>query len=98
MIVTFLDSRIERICTDYSEAVRKHGPKMALKIFQRINELTAAPSVETMSRNHIGRCHPFHGDRKGPFAVDLIQPYRLVFQRFGDIVQIVRVLEIIDYH
>ena len=98
MIVTYLDRRIEKTCTDYSEAVRQHGTKMAMKIFQRICELSAAPSVEMMIAYHIGRCHPLHGNRKGQFAVDLIQPYRLVFQRFGDIVQIVRILEITDYH
>ena len=35
---------------------------------------------------------------KKQYAMVLVQPYRLVFEMNGSEVQIVRVIEIIDYH
>lgn len=71
---------------------------MARKIHQRIDEITAADSVEMMVQFHIGRCHPLNGKRKEQYAVDLEQPYRLIFIKIGSEVQIVEVQEIVDYH
>ena len=48
---------------------------MARKIQQRIDELTAADSVEMMIQYHIGRCHSLTGNREGQYALDLVQPY-----------------------
>ena len=71
---------------------------MAGKIHQRIDEITAADTVEMMMQFHIGRCHPLAQNRKGQYAMDLIHPYRLVFERYGDEIQIANILEIVDYH
>ncbi len=38
------------------------------------------------------------GKRKNQYAVDLVHPYRLVFEKKGDDIQIVKVMEIVDYH
>ena len=46
----------------------------------------------------IGRCHPLKGNRKNQYAVDLVHPYRLVFEKVEDQIQIVSITEIIDYH
>ena len=53
---------------------------MADKIHQRIDEIGAADTVEMMIQFHIGRCHPLTQNRKGQYAVDLVHPYRLVFE------------------
>ncbi len=71
---------------------------MAIKIQQRIEEIGAADSVEEMIEYHNGRCHPLSQNRKGQFAVDLIHPYRLVFRKNGDEIQVALILEIVDYH
>ena len=71
---------------------------MAEKINQRIGEIKAADTVEMMIQFHIGRCHPLTLNRKGQYAVDLVHPYRLVFKKQGDMIQIANILEIIDYH
>lgn len=54
---------------------------MAEKIHQRIDEIDASVNVEVMVQFHIGRCHPLSGERKGQYAMDLIHPYRLVFEK-----------------
>ena len=58
----------------------------------------SADTVEMMIQFHIGRCHPLTQNRKGQYAVDLVHPYRLVFEKNGDEIQIANILEIVDYH
>ncbi|MCD8217866.1 MAG: type II toxin-antitoxin system RelE/ParE family toxin [Clostridiales bacterium] len=98
MRVTYKNKKIERICTNASEAEKRHGARMAEKIHQRIDELTAAETVEMMVQFRIGRCHALKGSRKEQYALDLVHPYRLVFEKQGDEVQIAFILEIVDYH
>ena len=71
---------------------------MADKISQRIREIQAADTVEMMIQYHTGRCHLLTGDRKGSYAVDLVHPYRLVFEKHGEEIQIAYITEIVDYH
>lgn len=71
---------------------------MANKIDQRIGEITASDTVEFMMQFRIGRCHKLHNNRKGQYAVDLVHPYRLVFEINGNEIQIANIMEIVDYH
>lgn len=96
MEISFKSKKIERICTDFSEATRQHGLEMATIIHQRIDELHAADSIETMTRFRIGRCHQLKGERSGQYALDLRKPHRLIFESNDR--KSVRILEIIDYH
>lgn len=71
---------------------------MSEKIQMRIGEIEAADTVEEMIQYHIGRCHPLTNNRKGQYAVDLVHPYRLVFEKNGNKIQLARIVEIVDYH
>lgn len=51
------------MCTNAYEAERKHGREMAEKIQLRIDQISAALSVEMMIQFKIGRCHPLKGNR-----------------------------------
>lgn len=98
MDITYKSKKLEKICTDARAAEKAYGREMAIKIHQRIDEISAADSVEMMIRFHIGRCHPLSQNRKGQYAVDLIHPYRLVFEKNGDEIQLANIIEIVDYH
>ena len=98
MDITYKTKKLRRICTDAKTAERAYGIEMAAKIHQRIDEISATDSVEVLIKYHIGRCHPLSQDRKGQYAMDLVHPYRLVFEKNGDKIQIVLVLDIVDYH
>ena len=98
MDIIYKNKKIEKICTDAKIAEKTYGKYMAAKIHQRIDEISAADSVEMMVHFHIGRCHSLTQNRKGQYAVDLIQPYRMVFEKIGEEIQIANILEIIDYH
>lgn len=98
MQISYKNKGIEKVCTDASEATKKHGGIMAEKIIQRINEISSAESVEFMIKYKIGRCHPLKNNRKGEYAVDLVNPYRLVFRIKTDEIEIANICEIVDYH
>ena len=96
--VEYKNSSIEKVCTKASVAEKKYGTQMAVKIQQRIDEIKAADTVEQMIQFGIGRCHPLKGDRKNQYAVDLVHPQRLVFEKKGNEIQIANIMEIVDYH
>ncbi len=98
MEIEYKSRTIEKVCTDASYAERKYGVETASKIQQRIREIKASDSVEFMIQNSIGRCHPLKGDRKKQYAVDLIHPRRLVFEKKGSEIQIANIIEVVDYH
>lgn len=100
MDITYKSRKLEKICEDKKVSVKSYGIDMANKIKLRINEIRASDSVEEMIQYQIGRCHALVGDRFGEYAVDLIQPFRLIFIKDDDTKQIkvVKIMEIIDYH
>lgn len=98
LVVAYKNKILEKICTDFSEAVRRYGIKIAEKIHLRINEISAATNVDMMIQFHIGCCHRLIGNRDGQYSVDLTQPYRLIFTVKDGEIQIAKIIEIVDYH
>ena len=84
MQITYKNRKIEKVCTIACEAEKKYGDKMAKKIHQRIDEITAVDTIEEMIKFKIGRCHPLEGDRNGQYAMDLIHPQRLILKKKGN--------------
>lgn len=87
-----------KICMDAKIADRTYGNEMSQKIQMRIDEIRAVDTVEEIIQYRIGRCYPLSNNRKGQYAVDLVHPYRLVFEKHGSEVQIAHIMEIVDYH
>lgn len=98
MKVEYKNKGIEKICTNFDYAIKKHGNKMAITIHQRIKELKSIDTVEMMIMYRIGRCHKLKGNRKNEYALDLVHPYRIIFEKKGDEIQIASIKEIVDYH
>ena len=96
--IVYRNKKLEKVCTNAHEAEKSYSPQMAEKIHMRIDEITAADTVEMLVQFHIGRCHALHGDRKGQYAMDLVHPYRLIFEKRGDLIQVALIVEIVDYH
>ena len=94
----YKNKKIEKICTDQTAAIKKHGSQTAVRIKQCVSIIRAADSVESLIRDRVRRCHALTQDRKGQYAMDLAQPYRLIFEVDGDEVQIACIIEITDYH
>ena len=98
MQITYKNKQLKEVCENATEARKLYGQNMARKIHQRISEMTVADSVDMMIKYRIGRCHLLSGNMKGQYAVDLEHPYRLVFKKVENEIEIVKILEIVDYH
>lgn len=96
--ITYKNKKIEKECTDPKTSDKIYGANMTEKLHLRIDQISAADSVEEMLEFRIGRCHALTNNRKGQFAVDLIHPYRLIFTKLGNNIQIAHIIEIVDYH
>ena len=98
MRITYKNNKIEKICNNAAVATKAYGPRMAELIQQRHDEIKASGNIEFMIKYRIGRCHELKGNRSEQYAVDLVHPYRLVFEKRGNEIQIAHILEVIDYH
>ncbi len=98
MRIEYKSKQLQRICEDVGAAVQKYGVRMAELIHQRIDQLNATDSVEMLLQYRIGRCHRLTGDRAGQYSMDLVHPYRLVFEQKDSITITVKILEVVDYH
>lgn len=96
--ITYKNKKIEKECTDAKVSDKKYGREMSERIQMRIDQIKAVDSVEEMVAWHIGRCHRLIGNRSGQYAVDLVHPYRLTFEKHGGKIQIAHITEIVDYH
>jgi len=107
--VTFDDSGLGKIFESDKELRKKYGTVRAKKIQTRMTALRAAETLEDM-RSLPGHCHELKGDLAGQLAVDLDQPYRLLFRPKEEpdpgpgggldwrLVTAVVITTIVDYH
>ncbi len=78
MEISFATSKLAKLCNSKKKLRGVYGPRMAGLIQQRLLDLDAAETLETM-RHVPGRCHQLTENLDGLFAVDLVHPDRLVF-------------------
>ena len=110
MEITFTDKKLVKLSGDYNKCRQKLGDRRAKLLITRLNAMRDAQTLEDV-RNVPGKFHELTGDRKGQWACDLDQPYRLVFtphenpipsNEHGQYIWLeitgVEVIEIVDYH
>ena len=110
MNITFTAKKLNKIANDDRKMVRELGKIRADKLRTRLSQLQDAATLEDV-RYLPGNYHELTGDRKGQWACDLDQPYRLIFIPHEDPIPInehgqyiwpeivgVEVIEIINYH
>ena len=111
MDVSYRNTKLRKIFDSKTQLIRKYGPRRGIKISERVAYLRYATSLALIPTEGMLRCHQLSGDRDEQFAIDLVQPYRLVFEvahdpiprdKFGGIdkerVTAIRIMEVIDYH
>jgi proteic killer suppression protein len=111
MVIYFKTKRLQKICSNPDESIKKLGPKMARKLQQRLMELKAASCLADISRVPPPRCHELSGDCEGQLSVDLEHPYRLLFIPANDPIPVkqdggldwikvteIEIIEIVDTH
>ncbi len=108
--ITFNNKKLEKYANDTKLAIGKLGKKRANKLKQRLDDLRAIEVLEDV-RDLPGRHHELTSNRKGQWACDLDNPYRLIYQPEENPIpenengqyewskiKNVRIMEIIDYH
>ena len=80
MNVTTEDKKLRLIIEkNDKKAVREFGALRARLLLKRVTTFITAESLEDV-RFATGHFHELTGDRKGQWACDLDQPYRLIFE------------------
>ncbi len=110
MNITFKDRKLRKVANNERKLIKEYGTKRGKKIKQRLDDLMAAETLED-ARYLPGNYHELTQDRKGQWACDLDQPYRLIFEPHeypiptdddGKYIWIeikgVEIIEITDYH
>lgn len=111
MDITFRTSKIARTFNSGHLLQRAYGPRMAKVIMIRLTTLKAAETLEQVPTTPPDRRHQLRGDRDEQYAVDLVHPYRLIFEPNHDPmprkedggidlkqVNAITIIEVIDYH
>ena len=110
MNITFNSRKLEKIANDDRMLIREFGSIRAEKIKLRLTQLKFAATLEDV-RHLQGNYHELTNKRKGQWACDLDQPYRLVFTPHenpiptndkGQYIWLkilgVEIIEVINYH
>jgi len=80
MDILYKGDKVAKICDNQKEATKKLGSKRAERLQKVLFELHYASSLEEFRRVRPSRrCHELKADRKGQFAVDLDEQFRIVF-------------------
>ena len=80
MDIAFSTPKLRKIFNSEKELAREYGADQGRTIMRRMSVLRAANNLEEISPLPPERRHELAGDRNGQFAVDLKQPYRLIFE------------------
>ena len=78
MKITFKDKDLEKCATNEKHGLKKLGSRRYAAFLKRLGVLQNADTLEE-ARHYPGNFHELVGDRKGQWACDLDQPYRLIF-------------------
>jgi len=110
MVITFTDKKFGKLVNDDKKLLKEYGKLQAEKISVRLAQLSFASTLEDV-RYLPGNYHELTNKRKGQWACDLVQPYRLIFiphempiptNEHGQYIWLeirgVEILEVINYH
>ena len=98
MRVLFANDQLRRCYEDQKQRVRAWGEKIARRYLDRVNRLYAAETAEDLRAFPELRFHPLTGDRKGEWAMNLDNFWRLVVVFEDDQLTVVRIEEVSKHY
>lgn len=109
MEIFFKTRKLAKVFNSERELRKQYGDRMARTIAIRLAVLKHARALSMVPLTPPDRRHRLAGKRKAQYAVDLVHPYRLVFEprrsSVGDAanrdtagVTAITIVEVIDYH
>lgn len=110
MHIYFKNKELEKLASDPKRCAKKLGQTRATLFMRRLAEMHRAGTLEDM-RNMPGHYHELTSNRKGQWACNLDNPYRLIFEPHerpiptdsdGRSIWVeikgVEIVEVVDYH
>ncbi|EKY23861.1 type II toxin-antitoxin system RelE/ParE family toxin [Clostridium celatum] len=80
MDIGYSDKKVQKICENKKEAIKKLGQDVALKMFQRLQWIAKAPNLDFFNTSYkFLRLHKLSGNYDGMYALDINKQYRLIF-------------------
>ena len=111
MEINFRTRRLGRIFGSERLLRREYGDLLARTIRRSLNVLESAENLTEVSTLPPFRRHLLSGDRAGQYAIDLVHPFRLIFEPNHDPIPLledggidtanitaVEIIEVVDYH
>ena len=111
MRISLRTRKLEKRFTKPGGLRRAYGPRNEDAIKARFIVLNKVQNLSEVPTNHPERRHQLKGNRKGQFAVDLVHPYRLIFEPDHESVPrkndggmdlnritAIKILDVVDYH
>lgn len=109
--IAFKTPKLAKVCNAERTLKARYGDPMAKTIMRRLAVLKSAQTLSRVPKSNPERRRQLIGNRSGQYAVDLVQPYRLIFvpdhnplPRLDDggidtdRVTAITIVEITDYH
>ncbi len=111
MRILFRTKKLARVFNDEKSLVQAYGAENGRQIMRRMAVLSAVPTLAEVPATSPERRHELSGDMAGQFAVDVKQPYRLVFVPAGNPIPVlaaggydlariteIQIIAVEDYH
>ena len=111
MDIIFKSSKLRKELSESRQTERRHGERRAKLLRSRLDSMAAADNLDHLRSLPQTNAHELTQNRAGQLAVDLDQPFRLIFEPANDPVPrkadggldwtqvtAVRILDVIDYH
>jgi len=108
--IIFTHNKLKKLANDSRKCCKEMGDIRAKLYLKRLNDLKDAETLEDV-RYLPGHYHELKEGRKGEWACDLDQPYRLIFKPHENPIPVtpdgkyiwneikcVEIIEVIDYH
>jgi proteic killer suppression protein len=80
MKIYFSSAKLQKSLCAEKEMQKTYGAIRSKKLKKRLKVLESAQCLQDVPYLPPDRCHPLKGTRKAEFAVDLDQPFRLIFK------------------
>ena len=82
MELTFASNKLLKQMNKGKAMIKAYGPIQAKRLQIVLTSLRAAPNLGVFAPPYSrpNRCHELIGNRKGQLSVNLIHPYRLIFE------------------
>jgi len=80
MKIIFNSKRLQKVVNKRKKLARKFGHQNARKISEIMKMLSATDNLAEVPSKSPVNCHQLKGDKKGHFAVNVHNPYRIIFK------------------